>query len=286
MTENITVNDRSGAPWESSVTENAEVPYTGQPSPPQRFPQLGVHTVAGSTLPQVTAQAVAGGPNKGFTFAQSLQAGSYISQPKIHPDLSDPKSAFMVFHQQPGLLFIEPGGGRRARADQPAQHHLQRDALHGRFQRTAVGNRFSKRSTTSQSPTARDANPTRWWTRTGRWTAMRADANLSITPAGDAHIRAALGLSATDALPAPTITPRGSFTIFLLLAGPAIHTGTQSHEYVHAVHSHRGNYKKMMRALDPQRKAESKLFNPGATQSYAATISDWWTQIAQWHGIA
>ena len=94
-----------------------------------------------------------------------------------------------------------------------------------------------------------------------------------------AHVRAALSLSATDDLPTPTITSRGSFTIIKLLAGPAILTGTQSHEYMHAVHSHRGNYRKMMRALDPQRKAESKLFAPGTAESFATTISAWWTQI-------
>ncbi|HMN61876.1 MAG TPA: hypothetical protein PJ988_16005, partial [Anaerolinea sp.] len=70
-----------------------------------------------------------------------------------------------------------------------------------------------------------------------------------------------------------------SFLIFKLLAGPSILSGTQSQEYAHAVHSHRGNYRKMMRALDPQRKSENKLFNPGVTETFANTINTWWTQI-------
>ena len=36
----------------------------------------------------------------------------------------------------------------------------------------------------------------------------------------------------------------------------------------------------MLRALDPQRKSESKVYSPGATQDYVNTISTWWTEIA------
>ncbi len=279
LTQAITVNDRSGAPWASSITENAEVSYGGQPSPPQRFPQLGVHETAGTTLPQATAQAVAGGPNQGYTFASSLQAGSYISQPKIHPDLTNAQSAFRVFHQQPGLLFLAPAaGGARVRITQPnltftgtpgtanfdvPQWETFYKAIHmfiivytqGRHHYTLV-----------DADWALDSNA--------------RDSNFSLTPAGDGHVRTALHLSATDDLPAPTITNRGSYQIFLLLGGAAILTGTQSHEYVHAVHSHRGNYHKMMRALDPQRKAENQLYPPGTTESYAATIQTWWNEIA------
>jgi hypothetical protein len=38
--------------------------------------------------------------------------------------------------------------------------------------------------------------------------------------------------------------------------------GTQSHEYVHPVHSHRANLHKMVRALDPRRILEAAVSTP------------------------
>jgi hypothetical protein len=279
LTQAITVNDRSGAPWAASLTENAETPYGGQPSPPQRFPQLGVHETNGTTLAQVTAQAVAGGPNQGFSFAQSLQAGSYISQPKIHADLTNPRSAFRIFHQQPGLLFLVPaGGGAQVRINQPGITFTG-TAASADFE-VPQWETFYKAINLFSIVYSQGRRTYRLVDADWVLDNNARDANMNLTAVGDGNVRAALRLSATDALPAPTITPRGRWSIVKLLADAAILTGTQSHEYVHAVHSHRGNYRKMMRALDPQRKAESKIFPPGTTESYAATIQTWWNEIA------
>jgi hypothetical protein len=277
LTQDITVNDRTGAPWESSITENAEVAYAGQPSPPQRFPQLGVHETNGSTLPQVTASPITSGPNQGFTFAGSLTAGSYISQPKIHADLNNPQSAFMVFHQQAGLLFITPSGGARARVNDPALTFTisggtsdfsvpQWEAFYKRQHFYTITYRQGRYSYTL---------PDAEWTLASN----AVDADIQTTGTADASIRTALHLSATDGYAAPNIATRGNWTVATLLSGPRILSGTQSHEYQHAIHSHRGNYRKMMRALDPQRKSESKVFPPGQAQNYTNLISGWWRQI-------
>ncbi len=275
----ITVNDRTGTPWESSITERAEAPFSGQPSPPRIFSQLGVHQVDGTTLPRVTASAIASGPNKDFTFAASLTAGSYISQPRIHPDLTNPASAFRRFHQAAGLLFLVPPTGARVRVSDPAVTFSitggntrdfsvpQWEAFYKRQRFITI--RYAQGGNTYTVPDAE------WSLDTNA-----RDSNITISAAADPHIRAALHLSATDPLPAPAITQRGSWDPFPLLNGAAILSGTQSHEYRHADHSHRGNYRKMMRALDPQRKSESKVYSPGTAEDFANLIQTWWTEIA------
>jgi hypothetical protein len=63
------------------------------------------------------------------------------------------------------------------------------------------------------------------------------------------------------------------------MQAPAILTGTRSHEYVHATHSHRANFLKMMRALDPQEKIERKVGSPASPADHTAQIGTWWAEI-------
>lgn len=273
----ITVNDRTGSPWSSSITENAEAALSGKPSPPVVFSDLGEHTTAGSTLPQVTASTIADGPNKGYTFAQSLTAGSYISQPNIHPDLSNTASTFYTFHQASGLLFYTPTGGTRTRQT-PAGLTFTISAGATSF---SVGNweAFYKSINIYQIVYRNGRQSYTLIDTDWRLNPNTETGTIELTTSGEANVRAGLGLSPTDGFAAPTVTNRGRLSAYKLLGSARILSGTQSHEYSHATHSHRANYRKMLSALDPQLKAEKLIFRPGASETYQTTISSWWTQI-------
>lgn len=63
------------------------------------------------------------------------------------------------------------------------------------------------------------------------------------------------------------------------MQAPAILTGTRSHEYQHARHSHRANFLAMVRALDPQRKIESTVSTPTLTVNLDNKIGTWVSEI-------
>ncbi len=58
-----------------------------------------------------------------------------------------------------------------------------------------------------------------------------------------------------------------------------IEGATRSHEYVHPTHSHRANFQKMVRALDPRRVMESTVSTPSNKVTYANRIHDLVTEI-------
>jgi hypothetical protein len=63
------------------------------------------------------------------------------------------------------------------------------------------------------------------------------------------------------------------------MQAPGILTGTRSHEYQHAQHSHRANFLAMVRALDPQRKIESTVSTPTQTVDFNSKIGTWVAEI-------
>jgi hypothetical protein len=103
------------------------------------------------------------------------------------------------------------------------------------------------------------------------------DANLVLT--NEAAVRAALG-GTTDAI-SISASSNGSWEGFRLMPSASILSGTRSHEYMHAVHSHRANFHAMMRALDPRRLTENTVSTPSSPVVFATRINDLWTEITR-----
>ena len=270
----VTVADRTGSPWVHAVTEEAERTRTGQPSPPRLFNQLGLHeSVPASPFPSAVATTISGGPNAQLVFASSLTAGPFISRPHIHPDLTNNTSRFAVFHTDPSRLYMRAGA---ARTLIPLREYSNLAVSAGNvtfdvpnWETFYKAHRFLTVTATfgGRSIPLRDA----WWGLDGN------SPNANVVVQNDAAVRAALAVPAADTY--QIAWSSNTWEGFRLMQSQAILTGTRSHEYVHAVHSHRANFKAMLRALDPQRKIESVVGGPGNAVDFAAKIQGWWTEI-------
>jgi hypothetical protein len=270
----VTVADRTGAPWESTVTLQAEGTLTGQPSPPQAFHQLGRHN-ATAVLPQPTATPIAAGPNAHLTYVSALVPGSFFSSPLIHPDETNPASAFYRFHLNPSRLYLVTS---TARTLIPLTEYSGLSVSGGNLTFNVPNwEAFYKRHNflrvTARSDSGREVvlAPSIWRLASN---AQDADVEIADVPA----LRAALRITGSQTFTFGWAS-NGSWEGFELMQAPAILAGARSHEYGHATHSHRANFTKMMRALDPQRKIESKVGTPAGPIDFVAQIGSWWTEI-------
>jgi hypothetical protein len=270
----VTVNDRTGTPWTSSVTLQPEGVLPGQPSPPRQFRQLGRHNAAAAPLPRPTTTAIPTGPNEGRTYVSSLAAGTYTSLPRIHPDLTNPASAFATFHLNPSRLYLVVAGARRLI---PLTEYSGLTVAGGSLSFTVPDwETFYKRHNfyrvTATAGGREIVVPATAW----RLASNAEDADVEISDL--AAVRRALGIPATQGF-SHGWTPRGTWEGFELMQAPAILAGTRSHEYGHVTHSHRANFTAMMRALDPQRKVESEVAAPSHPVDFNGRISEWWAEI-------
>lgn len=270
----VAVNDRTGSQWVSVVTEQPEASLAGQPSPPRQFRQLGLHSTVAPALPTPTTTLIANGPNAQRTYVSSLTAGTFTALARIHPDLTAATSAFRTFHLNPSRLYFVVGTTKNLI---PLADYSGLTVAAGTVSFTVPNweafykkhNFYRVTATANGAPiVVRQA----WW----RLAANAEDADIRIT--NPAAVRAALGIPSTEGYTF-TATPRGTWEGYQLMQAPAILAGTRSHEYAHATHSHRANFLKMMRALDPQRKIESVVAAPGHPVNFADRISGLWTEI-------
>jgi hypothetical protein len=271
----VTVGDRTGSPWESSVTDDAEKPFAGQPSPPARFNQLGHHDNT-ATFPNATGKKIISGPNTSFEYVDSLTQGIYTSSPSIHPDLNNAASAFLKFHQDASRLYYVAG---TARTVIPLTEYSGLKSANGAVTFTVPNWEvfYKKRkmyTLIAKSGTATKTLKDEWWSLIPNTDA----GNPEVTD--DSAVRAALGISGQETYKYDTAV-NGSFEGYELMPAAAILPGTQSHEYKHAVHSHRANFHAMMRALDPQRKVESSVSTPSKSVKFGDQIKGWWAEIAK-----
>ena len=113
VTSPVTVNDRTGPNWQTTITDNAEMPLAGAPSPPELASQLGVHDIVAGMEPAGADAAISSGPNTGFTFLDSVGDRDYVSLPRINPEVDNAGGAFLVFHRNAGLLHFRSTAGVR-----------------------------------------------------------------------------------------------------------------------------------------------------------------------------
>src|SRR5271167_3690258 len=110
VTSAVTVNDRSGPDWKTTITDAPETPLTGAPSPPEEPHQLGIHITPADYEPAANHSKIPKGPNAQFEYVTLMQDRNYKSEPHIHPDVTNPDSVFRRFHLDRGRLYFVPGG--------------------------------------------------------------------------------------------------------------------------------------------------------------------------------
>jgi hypothetical protein len=271
----IAVADRTGATWAAAPTLQPEARFSGQPSPPRLFRQLGRHNVSAPALPLPTTTAIATGPNAQLTFVSALTAGSYSSSPVIHPDLTTPTSAFYRFHLNPSRLYLVTAAGARVLIPLTEYSGLSVGAT---LSFTVPDWEAFYKAHNFYRVTASSGGGPDVVVPATNWRLASNAENAAVEIVNVATLRTALGIPPTQGY-TTTATPRGSWDGYQLMNSAAILAGTRSHEYAHATHSHRANFVKMMRALDPQRKIESTVAAPGQPVNFTNEISTWWDQI-------
>ena len=276
VTMPITVNDRSGASWITTITDLSEVPYTGGLSPPQTAESLGHHVVPADFEPAARDNKIAGGPNSGFTFVELVTDRKFQSQPQIHPDVTNATSVFRKFHRDAGRLYFRPRAGGRILIPLAEYRVTSAPGASMTFTPVAGWTAFYKkhRVLTVTFTSGRTSVPAQdnWWT-------LDPDAevpNVKIT--NDAAIRRALGISATASFTG-SVADNGQWERIGLMPSARIEPGTRSHEYAHAVHSHRANFHKIARALDPRQIVEATVSTPSNPIVFRDVIHGLMTEI-------
>lgn len=269
----VTVNDRTGAPFVSTVTNNAETARTGQPSPPRQFDQLGLHN-ATITNPTPTSSSITSGPNQAFTYVSTVTNGTYTSSPLIHPDVTNASSAFRVFHQDGSVLFkVNATSGAKTRIPVSEYSNFVQDPLSWDV---PSWEQFYKRHGIFTIHAAAGGNTVTVANANWGLDNNARDANVQITNA--AAVRTQLGISATDGF-STSVTTNFSWEGFSLMPSASLPGGVRSHEFVHATHSHRANFHKMMRALDPQKVIERTVSTPSNTVNFNTKLATLRTEI-------
>jgi hypothetical protein len=85
-------------------------------------------------------------------------------------------------------------------------------------------------------------------------------------------VRAALQIVGSAQLDPAVVKVNGGFQGMALMPSADIPAATRSHEFTHAVHSHRANFHKIVRALDPRRVLESSVSTPSNPVTFGDKI--------------
>jgi hypothetical protein len=91
-------------------------------------------------------------------------------------------------------------------------------------------------------------------------------------------VRTALQIGAKDSFNFAG-NPNGHWEAIALMPSSSIPPATRSHEFVHATHSHRANFHKIVRALDPRRVLESSVSTPSNPVTFRDKIHQLSTEI-------
>lgn len=268
VTSAVTVNDRTGPAWKTTITDLAETPLAGVPSPPEKAEELGQHEVLQGIQPDAVEAPISSGPNAGFTFVSTMGDRDFKSEPHIHPDVANAASAFHVFHQAAGLLYVVTSAGVRTRVPSTEYTGLKVGGGNITFNVpdwTAFYKKYRIYTVTvsggGNTVPAQDG----WWVLE-----PNTDAG-AVKIINEAAVRAALQIGARTAYSAAA-TPNSSLQALPLMPSANIPSATRSHEYTHTTHSHRANFHKIARALDPRRLLESTVSTPSGPVTFRDKI--------------
>jgi hypothetical protein len=202
-----------------------------------------------------------------------VQDRKYESQPFIHPDVTNAVSPFRVFHQEAGLLYFATTSGGRTRI--PKNEFTNLNVAAGTFSVpdwTAFCKKYGVFTVTVSGGGKPVPAHNNWWA----FQPNKETGSLVITDPTAA--RTALGVSASTTI-TPAASSNGAFQVMPLMPSANIPAGTRSHEYTHAIHSHRANFHKMVRALDPRRVLESSVSTPSNPVNFGDQINVLSTEI-------
>jgi hypothetical protein len=275
VTSAVTVNDRTGPAWQTTITDSPETPLAGAPSPPERAENLGLHVVPPGLEPAAGQTPIPSGPNTGFTFVDLVQDRNYKSEPYIHPDVTNAASPFRVFHRDAGRLYFITNGGVRTLI--PLTEYRALSVTGGTVtfnvpDWTAFYKRHGVLTVTVSAGRTTVTAQNGWWALQPNTEA----GGLTITNPG--AVRAALRIGAKDGFTSAA-TSNGHWDAIALMPSLKIPTATRSHEFVHGTHSHRANFHKIVRALDPRRLLESSVSTPSNPVTFRDKIHGLSTEI-------
>ncbi len=268
VTSAVTVSDRTGPAWQTTITDSPETALAGTPSPPERAEELGLHVVPADLEPAAGQTPIARGPNSGFTFVDMVQDRNYKSEPRIHPDVTNAASPFRVFHRDAGRLYFIANGGVRTLI--PLTEYRVLTVTGGTMTFNVPDwTAFYKRHGVITVTVSAGRNTV---TAQNGWWALQPNTEaggLAITNPG--AVRAALRIGAKDPFNS-AVTSNGHWEAIALMPSLKIPTATRSHEFVHGTHSHRANFHKIVRALDPRRVLESVVSTPSSPVIFSDKI--------------
>ena len=268
VTSAVTVNNRTGANWQTTVTNSPETPLAGAPSPPELARHLGLHDVMPGVEPAAVEAPISTGPNSGFTFLDSVPDRNYESLPHIHPDVTNASSAFRVFHRNAGRLYFVSNTGVRTLV--PLNEYTVVSASGGRMTFTVPDwTAFYKKHGAFAITVSAGGNTVA--AQNGWWELQPNAEAGSVTITNPAAVRAALGIGAKAGFNIGVNT-NGHWESPALMPSANILSATRSHEFSHAVHSHRANLYKIVRALDPRRVMESSVSTPSSPVTFQNRI--------------
>ena len=277
VTAAVTVNDRTGAAWQTTTTDSPETPLAGAPSPPELARQLGLHDIVQGYEPAAAETPITSGPNTGFTFVASVGDRNYVSLPHIHPDVANAASAFRVFHRDASRLYFVSNAGVRRLV--PLNEYTVVSVSGSRMTSFNVPDwtKFYQKYGvfTVTVSDGRNTVPAQngWW-------ALQPNTEAgAVTITNPGAVRAALQIGAKAPFNNPVATPNGHWETIALMPSAKIDAATRSHEYTHATHSHRANFHKIVRALDPRRVLESTVSTPSSPVTFKDKIHDLLTEI-------
>ena len=277
VTSAVTVSDRTGPDWKTTIEDVAEAPLTGVPSPPEQPHQLGLHVVPSDFEPAANHEKIAKGPNAQFEYVTQMTDRNYKSQPFVHPDVTNPDSPFRRFHRDAGRLYWVPGGNSANRILIPSTEYTVVSTTGDRMLFTVRDwDAFFKRhnvltvtvSANGRTVTAKNE----WWTLDlQHMVDGLPDGKVNLTNDGVREVSAALGITGRGTFQFG-VTFNGAWEQIPLMPSARILPGTQSHEYRHPVHSHRANVHAMVEAVDPRRLLESSVAAPSRPIDFSDKI--------------
>jgi hypothetical protein len=275
VTSAVTVSDRTGAAWQTTITDSPETTLSGAPSPPEKAEELGLHVVPSGVEPTAGQTPISSGPNPGFTFVNMVDDRNYKSEPKIHPDVINATSPFRVFHKDAGRMYFVTTAGVRTLI--PSSEYTGLTIAGGTItfnvpDWTAFYKKYGIITVTVSGGGNTVTAQNGWWTLQPN---TEAGAPVITNPGA---VRAALGIGAKDRFTG-TVSHNGAYRAITLMPSDNIPAATRSHEFTHATHSHRANLHKIVRALDPKRVLESTVSTPSNPVTFSDKIRGLLTEI-------
>lgn len=277
LQQKLQVTPRTGKMWEAAVTEQAPANFGGQPSPPQRYPQLGEHRgrVGSGGGTRLT---IPSGPNEGFTYLKNLSTAAHTSKGYIHPDLKKTGSRFYRFHQSGNILMVEGDlGTKSVPPNEYSDFSMEGDGL--TFNVPNWTDFYRRYGVYEVKATATVKGKEKTVTCQDSWWKLKEDkVDAPVVVANEKAVRAALGIGADedyDFDPKKVGDVRGGNVI----TSDQLKHGTYRHEHEGAVHSHRANFKAIMRALDPERAFEAMVSTPDNPLDFGAEFETLKTEI-------